>query len=82
MTPSTVDRRSRRLQNIVVKPLAAVHTAVRRSRQTQPWPLHLAPHINAPVADLPVRRAVAAHHFPADLPLPYGRILYDYNKED
>jgi acetoacetate decarboxylase len=43
--------------------------------------LHLVPHVNAPVADLPVRRVVAAHHFLADLTLPYGRVLYDYNKE-
>jgi acetoacetate decarboxylase len=47
-----------------------------------PGRLHLVPHVNAPVADLPVRRIVAAHHFVADLTLPYGRILYDYNKAD
>jgi acetoacetate decarboxylase len=47
-----------------------------------PGRLHLVPHVNAPVADLPVRRIVAAHHFLADLTLPYGRVLYDYNKED
>ena len=43
-----------------------------------PGRLHLVPHVNAPVADLPVRRIVGAHHFLADLTLPYGRILYDY----
>lgn len=43
-----------------------------------PGRLHLVPHVNAPVADLPVRRVVAAHHFIADLTLPYGRVLYDY----
>src|SRR5882757_6608036 len=47
-----------------------------------PGRLHLVPHVNAPVADLPVRRIVAAHHFLAALTLPYGRILYDYNKEE
>jgi acetoacetate decarboxylase len=47
-----------------------------------PGRLHLVPHVNAPVADLPVRRIVAAHHFVADLTLPYGRVIYDYNKED
>jgi len=32
--------------------------------------LHLVPHVNAPVADLPVRRIVGAHPFIADLTLP------------
>lgn len=45
-----------------------------------PGRLHLVPHVNAPVADLPVRRVIGAHHFIADLTLPYGRVLYDYNK--
>jgi acetoacetate decarboxylase len=39
------------------------------------------PHVNAPVADFPVRHVVGAHHFLADLTLPYGRVVYDYNKE-
>src|ERR1700743_600506 len=43
-----------------------------------PGPLHLVPHVNAPVADLPVKRVVEAHHFIADLTLPYGRVLHDY----
>ena len=47
-----------------------------------PGRLHLVPHVNAPVADLPVRRIVGAHHFLADLTLPYGRVVYDYNKQD
>jgi len=47
-----------------------------------PGRLHLVPHVNAPVADLPVRRVVAAHHFLADLTLPYGRVLHDYNKQN
>jgi acetoacetate decarboxylase len=46
-----------------------------------PGRLHLVPHVNAPVADLPVRRIVGAHHFLADLTLPYGRVVYDYNKQ-
>ena len=25
---------------------------------------------------------VGAHHFIADLTLPYGRVIYDYNKQD
>jgi acetoacetate decarboxylase len=45
-----------------------------------PGRLHLVPHVNAPVADFPVRKIVGAHHFVADLTLPYGRVLYDYNK--
>ena len=45
-----------------------------------PGRLHLVPHVNAPVADLPVRRIVDAHHFIADLTLPYGRVLHDYVK--
>ena len=45
-----------------------------------PGRLHLVPHVNAPVADFPVRKVIAAHHFLADLTLPYGQVLYDYNK--
>jgi acetoacetate decarboxylase len=33
------------------------------------------------LADFPVRKIIAAHHFLADLTLPYGRVLYDYNKD-
>jgi acetoacetate decarboxylase len=40
--------------------------------------LHLVPHVNAPVADLPVKRIVGGRHFVADLTLPYGRVLHDY----
>jgi acetoacetate decarboxylase len=43
-----------------------------------PGRLHLMPHVNAPVADLPVRRVLEASHFIADLTLPYGRVLFDY----
>ena len=46
-----------------------------------PGRLHLVPHVNAPVADLPVRKMIGAHHFVADLTLPYGRVIFDYNKE-
>ena len=38
--------------------------------------------VNAPVADLPVRRVVGGHHFKADLTLPYGRIVHDYLASD
>ena len=39
------------------------------------------PHVSAPVADFPVKRIVGAHHFLADLTLPYGRVVFDYNKD-
>lgn len=45
-----------------------------------PARLHLVPHVNAPLADLPVKRTVGALHFIADLTLPYGRVLHDYKK--
>jgi len=47
---------------------------------TGPARLHLVPHVNAPVADLPIRRIVGGRHFIADLTLPAGRVLYDYLK--
>ncbi len=40
--------------------------------------LHLIPHVNAPVADLPVLKVIGGMHFIADLTLPYGRVLHDY----
>jgi len=40
--------------------------------------LHLIPHVNAPVADLPVKQVIGGMHFIADLTLPYGRVLHDY----
>jgi len=43
-----------------------------------PARLHLVPHANAPVADLPVHKALGGLHFIADLTLPYGRVLFDY----
>ena len=45
-----------------------------------PARLHLVPHVNAPVADLPVHKIAAGLHFIADLTLPYGRVLHDYLK--
>jgi acetoacetate decarboxylase len=47
---------------------------------SSPARLHLVPHVNAPVADLPVRRVVGGRHFIADLTLPGGRVLLDYLK--
>lgn len=43
-----------------------------------PARLQLHAHVNAPVADLAVRRVHGALHFIADLTLPYGRVLHDY----
>lgn len=45
-----------------------------------PARLHLIPHVNAPVADLPVRKIVGGSHFLADLTLPEGRVIFDYLK--
>ncbi len=47
---------------------------------TGPARLQLNHHVNAPVADLPVRKIVGGLHFIADITLPYGRVLYDYLK--
>ena len=46
-----------------------------------PARLHLVPHVNAPLADLPVRRMHGGLHFIADLTLPYGRVIHDYNHD-
>lgn len=43
-----------------------------------PARLHLIPHVNAPMADLPVRRVLGGKHIIADLTLPFGRVLHDY----
>jgi len=43
-----------------------------------PARLQLHAHVNAPVADLPVRRIVGGLHFIADLTLPFGRVMHDY----
>jgi acetoacetate decarboxylase len=43
-----------------------------------PARLHLIPHVNCRVADLPVRRVVGGRHQIVDFILPYGRVLHDY----
>ncbi len=48
---------------------------------TGPARLHLIPHVNAPLSDLPVKRVLGGRHIVADLTLPYGRILHDYLRE-
>jgi acetoacetate decarboxylase len=43
-----------------------------------PARLHLVPHSNCRVADLPVRKPLFGRHLVADLTLPYGFVLHDY----
>ena len=43
-----------------------------------PARLHLIPHVNAPVADFPVRKVICGSHLLADMTLPYGEVAYDY----
>lgn len=43
-----------------------------------PARLHLVPHVNAPVADLPVKSVIRGIHFIANITLPYGRVLHNY----
>ncbi len=46
-----------------------------------PARLHLIPHVNAPVADLPIKKVIGGMHFIADLTLPFGYVLHDYLKK-
>jgi acetoacetate decarboxylase len=45
-----------------------------------PARLHLVPHVNAPLADFPVRRVIGGVHYIADMSLPYGKVEVDYLK--
>ncbi|GGG04438.1 putative acetoacetate decarboxylase 2 [Paenibacillus albidus] len=45
---------------------------------TGPARLSLIPHVNAPVADFPVKAYIGGKHFIADLTLPYARVIHDY----
>jgi acetoacetate decarboxylase len=38
--------------------------------------------VNAPVADLPVKKISGGLHMVADLTLPLGRVLFDYLKSN
>jgi len=51
-----------------------------KSAHKGPARLHLVPHVNAPVADLPVKEVVGGLHFLADITLPMGRVLHNYLK--
>lgn len=46
-----------------------------------PARLHLIPHVNAPAADLPVRKIMGGKHIRANLTLPHGFVLHDYISE-
>lgn len=43
-----------------------------------PARLHLIPHVNCRVADLPIRRIVGGRHQIVDFTLPFGHVLHDY----
>ena len=43
--------------------------------------LHLVPHANCRLADLPVKKILYGTHLCADLTLPYGKVLHDYLAE-
>jgi acetoacetate decarboxylase len=43
--------------------------------------LHLVPHVNCRVADLPIRKIVGGRHQVVDFKLPYGYVLHDYLDE-
>jgi acetoacetate decarboxylase len=43
-----------------------------------PARLHLVPHVNCRVADLPVKRIVGGRNMVVDFTLPFGRVLHDY----
>ncbi|MCC3381456.1 acetoacetate decarboxylase [Paenibacillus farraposensis] len=66
-TPKIAQLVAYNLENITVK-----------GAWSGPARLSLIPHVNAPVADLPVKSYIGGKHFIADLTLPYGRVLYDY----
>ncbi|MEJ0015818.1 MAG: acetoacetate decarboxylase [Acetobacteraceae bacterium] len=66
-SPKIVQLVGYRLANVVLKGAWA-----------GPARLHLVPHVNCRVADLPVRRILFGRHIIADLTLPYGEVLFDY----
>jgi acetoacetate decarboxylase len=78
--PAATSAGSRRRRQAGGLPAIAINLAdiTIKGSWAGPGRLHLVPHVNAPVADLPVRRFIGAHHFLADVTLPSGRIVYDY----
>lgn len=68
-TPKIAQLVAYNLENITVK-----------GAWSGPARLSLTPHINAPVADLPVVTCMEGKHFITDLTLPYARVIHDYLK--
>ncbi|WP_325175620.1 acetoacetate decarboxylase [Paenibacillus sonchi] len=66
-TPKIAQLVAYNLENITVK-----------GAWSGPARLNLIPHVNAPVADLPVKAYIGGKHFIADLTLPYARVIHDY----
>ncbi|AIQ66590.1 acetoacetate decarboxylase [Paenibacillus graminis] len=66
-TPKIAQLVAYNLENITVK-----------GAWSGPARLSLIPHVNAPVADLPVKAYIGGKHFIADLTLPYARVIHDY----
>ncbi len=66
--------------NLVIAQLVAYNLMdiVFKGAWSGPARLHLIPHANAPVADLPVKKTLEGRHIIADLTLPYARVLHDY----
>jgi acetoacetate decarboxylase len=56
--------------------------AVIKGAWSGPARLHLVPHVNAPLADLPVTRIIGGTHFIADVTLPYPKVIHDYLHEE
>ncbi len=51
---------------------------VLKSAWRGPARLHLIPHVNAPLADLPVIKVIDGLHYIVNTTLPYGTVLFDY----
>ena len=57
---------------------AQISTITVKGAWTSPARLQLFEHVNAPLADLPVREIVGASHVITDLMLPQTEVVYDY----
>lgn len=64
-----------KIAQLVAYTLEDVHV---KGAWSGPARLSLIPHVNAPVADLPVKACLGGKHYIADLTLPYGRVIHDY----
>ena len=61
---------------------AQIDTITVKGAWTSPARLQLFEHVNAPMADLPVREIVSASHIITDLVLPVSEMVHDYLAED